>query len=180
VPAPAAAAALPAEQKLSRVSFAQPAAGEGAPRGVSRSHDRANISGGGGYRSAGSVRSGGGGGYKDHRLEVRVSAGGASDSSSSRGWQGCCGLSRRAVWTLLTVLVLVLVAGAGVGVGVAFAKGKPAAAAAPQQQQLGAAGAAAPAMSVFGVSARPSLPGVTSDQRCKLWFGSQEVGSVAS
>jgi hypothetical protein len=146
---------------------------------VSPLQERANISGGGGYRSAGCVRSGGGGGYKDHRLEVRVSAGGGSDSSSSRGWQGCCGLSRRAVWTLLTVLVLVLVAGAGVGVGVAFAKGKPTAAAAPQQQ-LGAAGAAAPAMSVFGVSARPLLPGVTSDQRCKLWFGSQEVGSATA
>jgi hypothetical protein len=113
--------------------------------------------------------------YGSSKLEVRVSAG--SDESRNNSAPVCCDLSRRAVWTALTVLLLVAMAGAGVGVGVAFAKGRSSGAGAgvQQQQAAPAAKAAAMSMSVFGVTARPALPGMSSDQRCKLWFGSPEV-----
>jgi hypothetical protein len=115
------------------------------------------------------------------KLEVRVSAG--SDNSSESSGRGICGFSKRATWTALTVLLLVLMAGAGIGVGVAFAKGKTTGGALQQQgtgATAAAAAVAAASMSVFGVTARPALPGMSSEQRCRLWFGSSEVSLLAS
>lgn len=117
--------------------------------------------------------------YSGGKLQVRVSAGSDSDDGSVR--RTACGISRKALWCALTMLLLVVMAGVGVGVGVVFAKGKHTAAGAAKAQAAGASSAsgspAAAAMALFGLAARPTLPGLTSEQRCKLWFGTHEVST---
>jgi len=144
----------------------RPTSSSGGYRGPPGSHN--------GHAGARTGVAQGAGGLKyssnSNKLEVRVSAGG-SDSSSDSG-RTCCGCSRKVLWCALTVLLLVVMAGVGVGVGVSFAKGKKGTGAA---KSAAAAVKAMPAMSVYGLMAHPGLPGATSDQRCRLWFGSEEV-----
>lgn len=171
------AAPAPAQAELTGASVSGSAA-----RQMSPGHERPTSSSGGYRNTPGShnahagARTGvaqGTGGLKysnGNKLEVRVSAGG-SDGSSDSG-RTCCGCSRKVLWCALTVLLLVVMAGVGVGVGVSCAKGKQGAGAA---KSAAAAVKVMPAMSVYGLMAHPSLPGATSDQRCRLWFGSEEV-----
>lgn len=80
---------------------------------------------------------------------------------------------------MVAILLLLLAAG-GIGAGVMVAvKGKSGRNAAAEEAAGGSAGGGrAAARSVFGVTAHPALPGVPPEQRCKLWFGSQEVSNL--